>query len=229
MLRARAVDEEKTEKPWEEQSIPRLALDNVPRSGDFPLRASGLTKSYGSKALFREFDLQLSSQARVAICGVNGAGKTTLLRILAGLETADAGSVTLSAGARAGSLFQDGANPDLNRTPLQVCGSTTLARTLMGCLKLRPDCVNRSLLDLSPGERAKTALVRLLASGANLLLLDEPTEHLEIEAQEALEQALREYPGAVVVVSHDAEFLNALGPGLEVIQLAGHSAPIRVP
>jgi ATPase subunit of ABC transporter with duplicated ATPase domains len=94
------------------------------------------------------------------------------------------------------------------------------ARTLLACLKLRPDRLNRPLQELSGGERSKVALVRILTSGANLLLLDEPTNHLEIEAQEALEQALRLYPGTVIVVSHDRYFLDALGPGVASLNLS---------
>ena len=107
---------------------------------------------------------------------------------------------------------------DLEPSPLDICGSDTSARTLLGCLKLRPDRLNRPLQELSGGERTKVALTRILTSGANLLLLDEPTNHLEIEAQEALEQALRLYPGTVIVVSHDRFFLDALGPELRIVE-----------
>ena len=95
------------------------------------------------------------------------------------------------------------------------------ARTLLACLKLRLDRLNRPLQELSGGERTKVALARILTSGANLLLLDEPTNHLEIEAQEALEAALRLYPGTVIVVSHDRFFLEALGPHVTFLRLGG--------
>jgi len=109
----------------------------------------------------------------------------------------------------------------LDLSPLEICGTDTAARTLLACLKLRPDRLNRPLHELSGGERTKVALVRILTSGANLLLLDEPTNHLEIEAQEALEQALRLYPGTVIVVSHDRFFLEALGPEVAYLCLGG--------
>jgi ATP-binding cassette subfamily F protein 3 len=95
-----------------------------------------------------------------------------------------------------------------------------MARTLLACLKVRPDRLNRPAGELSGGERTKVALARILTSGANLLILDEPTNHLEIEAQEALEQALRLYPGAAIVVSHDRFFLDALGPEVRHLRLA---------
>ena len=91
-------------------------------------------------------------------------------------------------------------------------------------MKVRPDRLARPLRELSPGERAKTALVRLLVSGANLLLLDEPTNHLEVEAQEALEQALIRFPGTLIVVSHDRSFVAALKP--QVIELEGGTATV---
>jgi ATP-binding cassette subfamily F protein 3 len=99
----------------------------------------------------------------------------------------------------------------LDRSALDVCGAGTNARTLLACLKLRPDRLNRPLRELSGGEKTKVALARVLDSGANLLLLDEPTNHLEIEAQEALEQALNRYPGTLIVVSHDRSFLQRIG------------------
>jgi len=102
---------------------------------------------------------------------------------------------------------------------LDISGSDTAARTLLACLKLRPERLNRPLHELSGGERTKVELARILNSGANLLLLDEPTNHLEIEAQEALEKALRLYPGAVVVVSHDRFFIEALGPEVTLLDL----------
>jgi ATP-binding cassette subfamily F protein 3 len=90
---------------------------------------------------------------------------------------------------------------------------------LFACLKLRPDCLNRPLTELSGGERTKVTLARVLNSKANLLMLDEPTNHLEIEAQEALEQALASYPGAILVVSHDRFFIEALGPAVAFLDL----------
>jgi len=125
----------------------------------------------------------------------------------------------MGANVEIGWFLQDSEGLDFLPTPLEICGSSTLARTLLASLKLRPDRVNQPVRELSVGERVKVALVRLLVSGANLLILDEPTNHLEIEAQEALEQALQQYPGTLLVVSHDRGFLNALGPSLRIVTL----------
>jgi ATP-binding cassette subfamily F protein 3 len=106
-----------------------------------------------------------------------------------------------------GHYAQDAENLGRAATPLEICGPGTPARTLLACLRLRPGRV-----EASAGERAKVALVRLPVSGANLLLLDEPTNYFEIEAQEALEQTLAQYPGTIVLVSHDRGFLEAIAP-----------------
>jgi ATPase subunit of ABC transporter with duplicated ATPase domains len=196
-----------------------LTFDRVARSGDVVLAATGLTKSYGSKILFRDLSFHLRRGDRLAIRGPNGSGKTTLLNIIQGSAWPDSGSVRFGAKVELASLAQNPCGLDLSRSPFDICGADTSARTLLACLKLRPDRLNRPLLELSGGERTKVALARILSSGANLLLLDEPTNHLEIEAQEALEQALELYPGAVIVVSHDRVFLDALGPELATLNL----------
>jgi ATPase subunit of ABC transporter with duplicated ATPase domains len=108
---------------------------------------------------------------------------------------------------------------DFAQSPLEVCGTSTTARTLLGCLKVPLECLNRPLASLSGGERTKVAMAKILNAKANLLLLDEPTNHLEVEAQEALEAALAIYPGAVIAVSHDRAFLESLGADAKRIEL----------
>ncbi|MBL8213728.1 MAG: ABC-F family ATP-binding cassette domain-containing protein [Bryobacterales bacterium] len=218
LLRERVDRGPVVEKPWEEQPIPKLDFGSVRRSGDVVLSAVGLSKAYGQKVLLRDLTLQLVRGERLAISGPNGAGKTTLLRLLLGLEPPDAGEVRQGAHVIVGHYAQDAENLDRSLTPLEICGSHTQARTMLACLKVHPDRVDQPLSQASAGECAKVALARLLVSGANLLVLDEPTNHLDIEAQEALEQALPQYPGAVVLVTHDRAFLEAMAPR-QVIRL----------
>ncbi|HEV8037863.1 MAG TPA: ABC-F family ATP-binding cassette domain-containing protein [Bryobacteraceae bacterium] len=219
ILKERVSEELRVEKPWEEQPMEGLTFDSVSRSGDVVVAAAKLTKSFGSKTLFRDLSFHVRRGDRLAILGPNGSGKTTLLNIIQRTEVPDSGSVRFGAKVELASLAQDSCAVDLNLSPLEICGSSTAARTLLACLRLRPDRLNRPLRELSGGERTKVALARILSSGANLLLLDEPTNHLEIEAQEALEQALESYPGTVIIVSHDRFFLDALGPEVETLTL----------
>jgi len=203
-------------KPWEEQSIGTLTFDNIRRSGDFALHVEGLTM----RGLFEGLTFHLRGGDRLAITGANGSGKTTLLRILAGQKHPETGSIRLGADVETASIEQVLEQQlDFSQSPLEICGTSTMARTLLGCLKVPANCLNRPLRSLSGGERTKVAMASILNSSANLLLLDEPTNHLEIEAQEALEGALRGYPGTVIAVSHDRAFLEALGKQTKVVEL----------
>ncbi|HWB97128.1 MAG TPA: ABC-F family ATP-binding cassette domain-containing protein [Bryobacteraceae bacterium] len=219
LLRERVEREPEIRKPWEEQPIPALRFPQVRRSGDIALSVSELSKGYGGKRLFSDLSFHLARGGRLAVTGPNGAGKSTLLRILVGEEAADAGRVQFGAHVTVGYYAQDAGSLPADQTALTICGTGSEARTLLGCLKLRPDRVNRPMAELSAGERVKVVLVRLLLSGSNLLLLDEPTNHLEIEAQEALEQALAQFPGTLVMVSHDRSFVEGLGPSLKQLLL----------
>lgn len=220
ILRERVRDAVAVQKPWVVEPLDGLSFDRMTRSGDVVLNAEGLEKRRGGKLLFRDLSITLRRGDRLTVAGRNGSGKTTLLQILSGTAEPDAGEVQLGANVEIGSMRQDLDSWELDRSPLEVCGSDTASRTLLACLRLRSDCLNRPLRELSGGERTKVALARLLNSPANLLFLDEPTNHLEIDALEALERALACYPGTLVVVSHDRCFVEALGPDLQVLDLS---------
>jgi ATPase subunit of ABC transporter with duplicated ATPase domains len=219
ILRSRVGEQHRVEKPWQEQPIDGLSFDQVPRSGDLVIVAERLSKAYGARTLFRDLSFHLRRGGRMVIRGANGSGKTTLLDIINGSTQPGAGSLRIGANVDRALVAQDTDTQDAARSPLEICGSGLPARTLLACLKVRPECLNRPLAELSGGERTKVALARILTSGANLLLLDEPTNHLEIEAQEALEQALALYPGTVIAVSHDRFFIEALGPEVALVDL----------
>jgi len=219
ILRERSTHGPQVRKPWEEHTIPPLLFDQIERGSDSVLMVRDLAKSYDSKCLFTGLHFQVRRGERVAIQGPNGAGKSTLLKILAGSEGQDSGTVTRGVNLQLGWFAQDLEHLDPDQTALEICGTGTVARTLLACLQVRPDRINRRMLELSAGERTKIALVRLLVSGANVLLLDEPTNHLEAEAQEAFEQALAAYPGSIMVASHDRAFLASLGDDVKSIVL----------
>jgi ATPase subunit of ABC transporter with duplicated ATPase domains len=158
---------------------------------------------------------------RLVIRGANGSGKTTLLNLILGRDQPDSGTIEFGAKVQMASVDQDPQDSNMERTPLEICGTGTSARTLLACLKLRPDRLNRPLCELSGGERTKVALASVLDSGANLLLLDEPTNHLEIEAQQALEQALLGHTGTLIVVSHHRSFLQSMNADVTYLDVGG--------
>jgi ATP-binding cassette subfamily F protein 3 len=193
---------------------PRMHFGEVRRSGDVVLQADGLTKAY-DRPLFTDLSLTVERGRRVGIMGPNGSGKTTLLRVLMGEEEADAGTV------QRGHLVEFGyydqhlkALPDDQSVIRAVWPdpdpeiTEQRMRDLLGRFGLTGDQVYQRVGDLSGGERSRAALARLVAIGVNVLVLDEPTNHLDIWACDALEQALLEFEGTVLVVSHDRYFLN---------------------
>jgi ATPase subunit of ABC transporter with duplicated ATPase domains len=181
--------------------------------------ARGLRVAYGDTAIFDGLDLELHGGERLALVGPNGGGKSSLLRALAGQGAGvSGGTVRLGEGVRVGYLPQEhGGDPvAASRTALEtyraeVVGYEDEARAFLDKFLIGEEQVHRRLDQLSYGERAKLALAILVASGANLLLLDEPTSHLDGAAIERIEAALAEYPGPLIVASHDRYFLGQIG------------------
>jgi ATP-binding cassette subfamily F protein 3 len=193
---------------------PHMHFGDVRRTGDLVLQVDGLAKSY-ARPLFQDLSFALPRGKRLGIMGANGSGKTTLLRILLGQEEADAGVVQRGHLVEFGyydqqlkSLPDDESviravwpEPDPEITEQRM-------RDLLGRFGLTGDQVFQRVGDLSGGERSRAALARLVVLGVNVLVLDEPTNHLDLWACDALEQALLQYEGTVIVVSHDRYFLN---------------------
>jgi ATP-binding cassette subfamily F protein 3 len=210
LLRERRLHEESIRKPWEEQRIGDI--DFAPRvpCPELALHVDRLL--FGPVApLGGPLTLAVHRNERWAVLGPNGSGKTSLFRTLTGELPVWGGAVHWPRGVDWGYYSQEHAQLNLRRTPLESCleihADETRVRTMLACLKLRPDLLRERLSVLSPGERSKTALARLLLAGHNVLILDEPTNHLEMEAQESLAEALQQYPGAVLFASHDRRFL----------------------
>ena len=158
--------------------------------------------------------LQVDAGERIGITGANGAGKSTLLRLLLGRRTPDEGRASLGANVAVGEIDQaraDFSGPDrlIDRFEQRVPSwSTADARTLLAKFGLRADHVERSVDELSPGERTRAGLALLQACGTNVLVLDEPTNHLDLPAIEQLEEALESYDGALLMVTHDRRMLQ---------------------
>jgi ATP-binding cassette subfamily F protein 3 len=207
---------ERIELPTEERSI-RFSFKQPKASGRIVAEAAHLSKSYGGKEVFRNVSFMIERGDRIALVGMNGAGKSTLIRLLAGNETATAGQLRLGHNVQADYFAQDqykALDPearildDLQR--LAPASTQTELRNLLGCFLFRDEHVFQRIGVLSGGERNRYALLRLLLHPANFLLLDEPTNHLDLRAKDVLLNALMEYTGTVVFVSHDRYFIDKL-------------------
>jgi len=209
--------------PPREIETPPMRFAPASRCGDIVLRAQRLAKSY-DKPLFAELDVTITRGERWGLVGPNGTGKTTLLRCLLGLAEPDAGSVHFGTGVKLGyfdqqlaSLHDDTLAVDAIRPPDREFGQQQ-RRNLLARFGLVGDTVMQPVGKLSGGERCRAALARLAAAEANVLVLDEPTNHLDLWACDALEQALNDFEGTVLFVTHDRHFLNNVADHLLVME-----------
>ncbi len=199
----------------DEQQI-RFTFPPAPDSGRDVLRVEGLCKSYGKMRVFSEVDLLLGRGDKVAVVGVNGAGKSTFLKILAGQIAHDSGTIRLGTGVKLSYFGQHQAqelSPQL--TVLETMNlaaedmTVTRTRSLLGAFLFRGNDVEKKVAVLSGGEKSRLALAKMIAVPANCMLLDEPTNHLDMSSQEVLQEAMAQYDGTIVVVSHNRYFLDS--------------------
>ncbi|PHM28221.1 energy-dependent translational throttle protein EttA [Xenorhabdus budapestensis] len=197
-----------------------LFIPPGPRMGDKVLEVSNLTKSYGDRVLIDNLSFSLPKGAIVGIIGPNGAGKSTLFRMLSGQEQPDSGSITLGETVKLASVDQFRDNMDDKKTVWEeVSGGQDImrigsfeipSRAYVGRFNFKGVDQGKSVGELSGGERGRLHLAKLLQVGGNMLLLDEPTNDLDIETLRALENALLEFPGCAMVISHDRWFLDRI-------------------
>jgi ATPase subunit of ABC transporter with duplicated ATPase domains len=202
----------------ENDRVAALRFPDPSPCGKTPLTADGLSKSYGSLEIFTDVDLAIDRGSKVVILGLNGAGKTTLLRMLAGVDKPDTGEVIPGHGLKVGYYAQEHETLDVDRTVLQNMRSSapdmndSEVRGILGSFLFSGDDVDKPAGVLSGGEKTRLALATIVASSANVLLLDEPTNNLDPASRSEILGALRNYTGAVVLVSHDEGAVEALNP-----------------
>ena len=199
-----------------------------PALGHTPVKANGLAKAFGHNVVFVDVDVDLDRGERLIIMGLNGAGKTTLLRILAGVEEADIGEIDIDYRTSAGYYAQEHESIKRGVTVLdhmkEVSGAPELTlRNVLGHFLLA-DKIEQDAGTLSGGEKTKLALARLVIGEHNLLLLDEPTNNLDPQARGALLEALEQYSGSLVLVSHDADFVEQLAPDRVILMPEGDTS-----
>ena len=191
-----------------------------PRLGDLVVEAEGLSKAFGARVLVEDFSFQLPPGGIVGIIGPNGAGKTTLMRMMAGLELPDSGDLRVGPTVQLAYVDQSrDALMNSNSVWQEISGGQDIitvgnhqlqSRAYVGRFNFRGTAQEKRVGDLSGGERNRVHLAKLLIKGGNLLLLDEPTNDLDVETLRALEEALLDFPGCAVVISHDRWFLDRI-------------------
>ena len=212
-MRTERVDDVKRERTM------RVRLPEPPHAGRVVIEAAGVAKAYGSRLVLDDLSFHVERGERLLVLGLNGAGKTTLLRILAGVTEADTGEVTLGHGVHLGYYAQEhegiraGADvlSHLREASAVDAGDQPL-RQLAGMFGLSGEIAFQDASTLSGGEKTKLALAQLVAGRTNLVLLDEPTNNLDPPSRDAIAAALSSWTGSMIVVSHDAGFVELLEP-----------------
>ena len=249
--RVKALDKiEKLEPPKKRKTM-KFDFRKPARSGDDVVTLKGVSKSYGKRPIYDHFDFLVRRGERWCVMGKNGAGKSTLLKMVSGSLDPDSGSVRLGASLKMGYFSQqafDVLDPNLTvweqiqkDFPLESIGTL---RSLLGAFQFSGDEVEKKIRSLSGGERSRLVLARMLLDPPNFLVLDEPTNHLDLATKEMLVEALHDFEGTMLFVSHDRMFLRGLsnrvlelpeergapprvygGSYVEYVNASGHEAP----
>lgn len=205
---------ERLEKPQQVNDEMRLTLTPDIESGNDVLYIEGLSKSFGEHTLFTNIGMDIKRGERIALIGNNGTGKTTILKIINQLLPKDSGKIILGAQVHIGYYDQEHQVLHPDKTIFDELHDTypdmtnTRIRNVLAAFLFTGEEVFKEIRDLSGGERGRVSLAKLMLSNANFLILDEPTNHLDITSKEILENALKNYTGTILYVSHDRYFIN---------------------
>ena len=205
---------ERLEKPMEESSGMHIRLEPSVTSGNDVLSVTGLSKSFGPQTLFTDLSFEIKRGEKVAIIGNNGTGKTTILKMINGIVTPDAGEIRPGVKVHIAYYDQEHQVLHMEKTLFSELQDTypfmdnTQIRNTLAAFLFTGDDVFKQIKDISGGERGRVSLAKLMLSESNFLILDEPTNHLDIMSKEILENAIQNYTGTVLYVSHDRYFIN---------------------
>ncbi len=214
---------ERLERPQEEGSV-HFRFETRRRTGDDVLQTDRLGKSYGDRVLFSDLDIHVKAGDRIALIGDNGTGKSTLLKCLTGEEKPDTGVIRWGTGVDIGYYDQHQAGLHENKTVLDEVWDRFPrmeqyeVRGALGMFLFTGDDVFAPVSTLSGGEKGRVALTELMLRKDNVLLLDEPTNHLDMDSREVLENALADFPGTIIAVSHDRYFINRFAEKVCVLE-----------
>ncbi|HEX9984963.1 MAG TPA: ABC-F family ATP-binding cassette domain-containing protein [Thermoanaerobaculia bacterium] len=245
--RVKALEKIEKVEPPKKRRVMKFDFRRPPRSGDDVAMLDNVSKSYGKRIVYDDFSFKIRRGERWCVMGKNGAGKSTLLKIVSGALPPDDGKVRLGASLKVGYFSQQAYDVlDANLTvweqiqkdfPLESIG---VLRSLLGAFQFSGDEVDKKVRSLSGGERSRLVLARMLLEPPNFLVLDEPTNHLDMATKEMLIEALQDFEGTMLFVSHDRTFLRGLsnrvlelegkprvygGSYVEYVESTGHEAP----
>ena len=217
---------ERLERPQEE-GIVHFRFETRRQTGEDVLRTEGLRKGFGERTLFSDLNIHIRAGERIALIGDNGTGKSTLLKCLTGLEKPDGGRIRWGTGVDIGYYDQHQAGLDDGKTVLDEVWDRFPrmeqyeVRGALGMFLFTGDDVFAPVSTLSGGEKGRVALTELMLRKDNVLLLDEPTNHLDMDSREVLENALADYAGTIIAVSHDRYFINRFAEKVCVLEDGG--------
>lgn len=222
-----------------EASMPQLPQQSRRIKIDFPVRQSSaqlvlgvkqLSKSYGTREIFRNISFQIERGQRLVMVGLNGVGKTTLLRSILGIIPTDTGKVVFGDRVNLGYYAQESEGLDYEQTVLQEATAilpddTKRVRGVLGRFLFTGDRVFQKISTLSGGEKTRLALAKMVLAGPNLLVLDEPTTHLDVLSRNIIGESLGAYNGTIITVTHDVDFVRDLRPDTLLIMPEGRIVP----